>query len=164
MKRLVAILSFGFLLLAPLSVLAADGHGGKGSYEPMPGMEHGGHGGEKVAEGLIMLPEQTVDGVTAMVHLKDVKETMAKMGMKHTHHFMVMLKDAKSGKAIVPVMVAVKIVDPAAKESKPVELMSMEGHAGADVILAIPGNYTFKVAAKLPGDKKVQFEFVYVLK
>jgi hypothetical protein len=106
---------------------------------------------------------QTVDGVSATVHIKDVKATMAKMGMKHTHHFMVTLEDGK-GEGILPQVIAVKIIDPSGKESEPVALMSMQDHAGADVILPAPGDYIFKVVAKLPGDKKVQYEFKTTIK
>lgn len=129
-------------------------------------MDHGSmdHGDMKMDASMIMLPEQSVEGVTAQVHIKDVKATMAKMGMKHTHHFMVVLSDAKTGKRIEPQLVAVKIIDPAGKEAEAVELMSMEGHSGADVILANPGEYRFKVAAKLADGKKVQYEFKTTIK
>jgi len=149
------------LLAVPASGLGADhsamGHGTM-SHEGMK------HEGMETAGALVMLPEQTVDGIKAMAHLKDVKAAMAKMQMKETHHFMIMLSDAKSGKEVVPQLVAVKIVDPAGKESAPVELMAMQGHAGADVILAAPGEYKFKVAARLAEGKKVQFEFAATVK
>lgn len=163
MKQLMIGVSFGLMLLAPVCVLAVDGHGGQGKHEMAHDMEHSGHGAAKAAAGSLMLPEQTVDGITAMVHLKDVKEAMAKMGMKHTHHFMVMFKDA-AGKHVEAQVAAVKIVTPDGKEGAPVELPSMQGHSGADVVLAAPGAYVFKVAAKLPGEKKVQYEFKTVLK
>ena len=138
-------------------------------------MDHSGHGNsaQQMVHGstvidldksVIMLPEQTVDSITALAHLKDVKATMTKMGMKHTHHFMLNFKDAKSGKALEAQVAAVKIVDPSGKEGEPVKLMSMDGHSGAEVILAASGAYKFKVAVKLAGKKKVQYEFAYTLK
>lgn len=138
-------------------------------------MDHSGHGNsaQQMVHGstvidmdksVIMLPEQTVDSITALAHLKDVKATMTKMGMKHTHHFMLNFKDAKSGKALEAQVAAVKIVDPSGKEGEPVKLMSMDGHSGADVILATSGVYKFNVAVKLAGEKKVQYEFAYTVK
>ena len=123
------------------------------------------HGSMKMDAAMVMLPMQEVDGIYATVHLNDVKAEMAKMGMgmKRTHHFMVTLEDG-NGEEVVPQVVAVKIVDPGGKEAAPVKLMSMAGHSGADVILATPGVYKFIVAAKLAGDKKVQYEFTYTLK
>ena len=124
------------------------------------GMEHGSM---KMDAAMIMLPMQTVDGISATVHLKDVKAEMEKMGMKHTHHFMVTLED-NNGEELVPQVMAVKIVDPSGKEAAPVELMAMAGGAGADVILATPGAYKFKVAARMADGKKVQYEFAYTVK
>ena len=162
-KALMALLAAAVLTLPTLALAASHEHGAMdhGSVHDMKG--HDEHGGMGMDGTMLMLPEQTVDGVTAMVHLKDVKATMAKMGMKHTHHFMVMFKDA-TGKQVEAQVAAVKIVDPSGKELETVELMSMQGHSGADVILAAPGAYTFKVAAKLPGEKKVKYEFKTTLK
>ena len=80
MKNRIVVLTFGLLLLAPIYVFAAPT--GEGSQEKMQGMESMGHGDEKAAAGMIMLGEQVVDGVKGMAHLKDVKDAMAKMGMK----------------------------------------------------------------------------------
>lgn len=126
----------------------------------MEGMDHGSM---KMEGSMIMLPMQTVDGISATVHLKDVKAAMEKMGMKHTHHFMVTLED-DNGEELVPQVIAVKITDPSGKEGEPVALMSMKGHSGADVILATPGAYKFTVAAKFADGKKVQYEFAYTIK
>lgn len=113
--------------------------------------------------GMVMLGEQTVDGVKAMAHLNDVKAAMAKIGMKETHHFMAAFVDA-TGNQITEGTVAVKIVDPAGKESGPIKLMGMEGHFGADIVLAGKGKYQFKVGTKLPDGKTRQYEFEYVIK
>lgn len=157
-KMILAVLTACIMSLPGLSMAASHKNG---SMHDMKG--HDAHGDMKMDSSMIMLPEQTVDGITAIAHLKDVKATMAKMGMKHTHHFMVTFKDA-AGKHVEAQVAAVKIVAPDGKEGEAVELPSMQGHSGADVILAAPGAYIFKVAAKLPGDKKVQYEFKTTLK
>lgn len=153
-KGILALLTAAVLVL-PLATFAAD-HGG---------MNHGGmnHSGMQMKGSVIELVPQTVDGVIASVHLKDVKDAMAKMGMKQTHHFMVAFED-ENGEDIIPEVVAVKVTDPTGAEGKPVELMTMKGGAGADLILATPGTYKFKVAAKLAKGKKLQYEFTYTFK
>lgn len=153
-KTILALVAAAALSVPGLAFAASHDHG---SSHDMNG--HDGHGSMKMDGAMQMLPMQTVDGVSATVHIKDVKAAMAKMGMKHTHHFMVTLEDDSNGEQIVPQVIAVKITDPSGKESEPVALMAMQGHAGADVVLATPGAYVFKVAAKIPGEKKVQFEF-----
>jgi len=158
-KMMMALLATAVLTIPGLSMAASHEHG---SMHDMKG--HDGHGDMKMDSSMLMLPMQTVDGVSATVHIKDVKATMAKMGMKQTHHFMVTLENDANGEQIVPQVVAVKITDPSGKESEPVALESMQGHSGADVVLATPGAYIFKVAAKLPGDKKVQYEFKTTIK
>lgn len=157
-KTILAVLTVSIMTLPGLSMAASHEHG---SMHDMKG--HDAHTEMMNDPAMLMFPEQTVDGITATAHLKDVKATMAKMGMKQTHHFMVTFKNA-AGKHIEAQVAAVKIVAPDGKEGETVELPSMQGHSGADVILAAPGAYTFKVAAKLPGDKKVQYEFKTNLK
>lgn len=165
MKRSLVGLCLGLVLFMPSSLLAAShDHGAMnhGSSHDMKG--HDSHGDMKMDSSMVMLPMQTVDGVSATVHIKDVKAAMAKMGMKHTHHFMVVLENDANGEQIVPQVIAVKIVDPSGKEGEAIPLPSMQGHSGADVILPTPGAYVFKVAAKLPGDKKVKYEFKATIK
>lgn len=165
MKRKFCVLLGMAILALPATGISAA-HSMDHSAMDHGKMQHEGmkHEGMQAEGAMVMLPEQTADGIKAMAHLKDVKAAMAKMQMKETHHFMIMLSDVKSGKELVPQLVAVKIVDPAGKESAPIELMAMQGHAGADVILPAPGEYKFKVAARLADGKKVQFEFVTKVK
>ena len=125
--------------------------------------EHGNHAGMKMEAGMVMLGEQTVDGIKAMAHLNDVKEAMAKIGMKETHHFMVAFVDA-AGNQITEGTVAVKVKDPAGKEGEAIKLMGMEGHFGADIVLPAKGEYAFKVGTKLPDGKTRQYEFKYSIK
>ncbi len=94
---------------------------------------------------MLDLGAESEKGVKAMAHMKDVRAAMAKMGMKTTHHFMVMFSDEKSGKSLESGTVAVKITAPDGTVTGPMALMGMQGHFGADVILDKPGEY------KLPG-------------
>ncbi|HAD04262.1 MAG TPA: hypothetical protein DCF93_06385 [Desulfuromonas sp.] len=165
MKRMILALLIATVMTLPGLVLAAASHD-HGSMHDMKGMDHGAmkmDDSMKMDAAMLMLPEQTVAGITAMVHMNNIKADMAKMGKQDTHHFMVMFKDA-AGKSIEAQVAAVIIVDPSGKESEAIELPSMQGHSGANIILAAPGAYTFKVAAKLPGEKKVQYEFKTTLK
>jgi hypothetical protein len=136
MKKVNAILVALFLIGLPLAAGA------------MEGMQHGEHGkmgetkheGMMMGKGMVMLGDQTVEGVKAMAHLNDVKEAMAKMGMKETHHFMVAFVDA-AGNPITEGTVAVKIEDPA-EDRRTDQTMGMEGHFCADIVLAEKGEYT----------------------
>jgi len=117
--------------------------------------------GMQAMGGMIMLEKQTVDGITAMVHLKDVREAMQKVGMEQTHHFMVMFSDAQTHEARNEGTVAVKIIDPAGTEQPPLKLMGMMGHFGADISLPEKGTYTFVLGTKLGDGQKRQFTFTY---
>jgi hypothetical protein len=157
MKKVNALLAALFLLSLPLAAGAMEGM----KHDKMEKMEHGSmkgmeHG--KMMEGMIMLGEETEEGVKAMAHLNDVKEAMAKMGMKETHHFMVAFVDA-AGKPVTEGTVAVKIKNPAGKEGKAIKLMGMEGHFGADIVLPEKGEYHFKVGTKLADGQKREYHF-----
>ena len=127
-------------------------------------MDHGEHGGMGMEGDMIMLGNVVKDGVKAMAHLKDVGKAMAQMGMPATHHIMVMFVDQASGDPIESGAAAVKIERPDGTESGPIKLMGMQGHFGADIELAEPGKYEFKVGTKLADGKKRQFEFEFTLK
>jgi len=147
----------------PFAAVAAsheDDHGSM-NHEKMEGMDHGGMA---MKGDMIMLGDDTEEGVKAMAHLKDVKEAMAKMGMKETHHFMVMFMDAETGKAIESGTVAVKVKGPSGGEGEAIKLMGMQGHFGADIALGEKGEYTFKLGTKLADGKKRQFEFEFTFK
>lgn len=167
MKKVNAILVALFLIGLPLAAGAMEGmkHGEHGKTEKM---EHGSmegmkHEGMMMEEGMVMVGEETEEGVKAMAHLNDVKAAMAKMGMKETHHFMVAFVDA-SGKPVTEGTVAVKIKDPAGKEGEAIKLMGMEGHFGADIVLPEKGEYHFKVGTKLADGKKREYHFHYTVK
>jgi len=159
--RTVAILSALLLLALPLGASAASHeHGGHGTMQEDQATPHGG----MMMDGMIMLEVKTEDGVQGMVHLKDVSEAMAKMGMKENFHFMIMFNDNSTGDQIVKGTVALKITDPAGKESEPLALMPMDDMFGADIALTEKGAYRFTVGTKLADGKKRQFEFEYTLK
>jgi len=131
-------------------------------------MDHDGmkmdHGGMDMHGDMIMLGDAEQDGVKAMAHLKDVKAEMSKMGMKTTHHLMVMFAGLDDGKPIDSGSAAVKYTGPDGVEHGPVKLMGMQGHFGADVELGSPGAYHFNIGTKLADGKKRQYEFDFDLK
>ncbi len=119
------------------------------------------HDGMNTSGEMVMLGDtQTVDGMEAMAHIKDVREAMAKMKMPVTHHFMLMIKD-QHGNNIDSGTVAVKIKGPDGSISAPVKLMGMGGHFGADIELQEKGMYSFIVGSKLADGVKRNFEFTY---
>ncbi len=129
----------------------------------MPAMQM--QGGSMQMEGSdVMLPGSTVAGITAMGHLKDIRAAMQKMNMPQTHHFMVMLTDARSGEPVAKGAAAVKITDPSGRTGEPVKLMAMPGGFGADVTLDTPGDYTFTVGTRLADGKKRRFTFHYTMR
>ena len=155
------------LLVLPAASMAASqeggGHGGHGGHEMTQEDQAMQHGGMAMGGTMIMLEEVTVDGVKGMVHLNDIGEAMAKMGMKENFHFMVMFTDTASGGPIAEGTVALKVVDPAGTESGPVALAPMDGMFGADLALTGKGQYRFVVGTRLADGKKRQFEFTHTL-
>jgi len=125
---------------------------------------HEGQGGMAASGNMLDLGTVAVKGVAAMAHLKDVRTAMAKLGMKTTHHLMIMFNDEKTGKSIEAGTVAVKITGPDGTVTDPLELMGMQGHFGADVTLDKPGEYRFQVGSKLADGTARQYEFTTVIK
>lgn len=101
------------------------------------------------------------DGVMAKPHLADVREAMAKHGMKETHHLMVMFSDLKTGKPLTEGAAAVKVIDPSGVKGEPIPMMLMGDGFGADISLAAPGKYSLEVGSKLGDAKKRVFTFSY---
>lgn len=154
------------LALMPAAAMAA-------SHEPgahtMPGHEMPpqetsmGHEMAEHAQ-MIMLGDQTVDGVKAEAQLNDIQATMAQMGMKETHHLMVLFQDAQTGKSAGTGTVALKIKGPDGAESAAIPLTGMDGHFGADIVLGATGPYTFTIGTRLTDGKTRQFLFSHELK
>lgn len=158
MKRSLFICCLAAIFALPASLFASSHEHG------MAGMDHGSMAKKgDMHKGMLTVGEQTVDGVKAMVYLKDVKETMAKMGMKETHHLMLHFY-AKDGKTIETGTAAVKIKGPDGKESGAIKTMGMDKHFGADVILEQKGMYVFTVGTQLADGVKRQFELKYEVK
>lgn len=171
MKRmnLVVVLA-ALLVMVPAFALASNCHEeGEGhdksamSHDEHAGhkMDHGDHDSMAMKGGMIMLGEQEKDGVKADLHMKDVSEKMAEMGMEITHHFMIALTDAKTGKNLEKGVVAVKITDPSGNEGKATKLIGMQGHFGVDVTLKEKGEYHFHVATKMEDGKTRKFHTSY---
>ena len=166
--QLLALLS---LALIPATAMAAmHDHGAAPATTAMPGHEMPaqgmgmGHDMPTGHEQMIMLGDQVVDGIKADAHLNDVKEAMAKIGLKETHHLMILFQEAETGKAVPTGTAALKIKGPDNVESAAIPLMGMDGHFGADIVLGAPGAYTFTIGTKLADGKTRQFEFSHELK
>ena len=167
----IATLLLALVLATALPALAMKGHdshgGSKAPAKEMShdkGMDHGaaGHMGMSMEGEMTMLGKSEVEGVTAMAHINDVREAMAKAGQKLTHHLMLAFEGAE-GK-IDKGMVAVKVTGPDGTTAKPTMLMMMDGHFGVDLELTQKGNYSFEVGTKLADGKKRTFRFDYALK
>jgi hypothetical protein len=100
-------------------------------------------------------------GVKGMAHIKDVKEAMSKMDMKSTHHFMIAFVNEDTGEQVEEGKVALKLINPDAK-SETIELIGMDGHFGADIVLDMEGEYHFRLGTKLEDGIKRKYHFHYV--
>jgi hypothetical protein len=166
-KKTLYSLALSLLLVsaAAFPVFAASEHGGghmsdhgtaqESAHEATheAPMHHGAH------ENMVLIGEQTIDGVKAVAHLNDVHEALAKAGMKETHHLQIMFTDTAANKNVETGSAAVKITLPSGETLAAHELHGMEGHFGSDLALSEPGKYTFAVGTKLADGKKRQFEF-----
>lgn len=127
-----------------------------GHMQDMNGMDHG--------QGvMVILGEDVHEGIKAMCHLMPIDSKMMPAGSRVTHHLMVMLSDAETGKPVESGTVAVKIGSPDGKEGATVRLMGMQGHFGADVVLDQPGIWHFRIAAKLADGKVHKYHGHHVI-
>lgn len=169
------------LLSIPFVVAAMDGHehGSQGHEKAAEAKKHGemnhsGHGGSSDSHSqhdgmssdgsMMIVGSMTSKGVKGLAHLKDVSETMAKMGMKTTHHFMIAFVDEVTGEQVESGVVALKVTDPDAKVGETIELIGMDGHFGADIALDMEGEYHFRLGTKLADGKKRKYHFHHVIK
>lgn len=148
MKKQLISLVIVAALMVPAGVLA------------MKDMDHDSMTGMNMGGDMIMLKDQTVDGVVGSAHLMDVKEKMAEHGMKMTHHIMVAFMD-DSKQMLDKGQVAVKVQSPDGKLGKAMKMMGMSGAFGVDITLDQKGTYQFMVGTKLPDGKKRTFHFTY---
>ena len=159
MKKAAVILAVAsFALAVPLASLAMD-------HESMP-MDHGSmkmeHGGGMMAMGKLV-HEEVVDGIKATFKIIDIKAKMKEMGMKETHHMMVVFTDAKSSGKLSEGEVKVKVIGPDKKEQVK-ELMGMEGGFGSDFTMPEKGSYEVMTKFRLKDGKVRSVKFRYTVK
>lgn len=109
-----------------------------------------------------MLGTSEVNGVKSVAYLNDVRQQMAKFGLKQTHHIMVFFNAVDSGKAIETGTVKVVVVRPDGKVANTVDLLAMDGGFGADITLAQKGNYRFEVRTLLVDRKERVFNHFFI--
>ena len=178
MKKIMVAAMFWIVLLSiPFAVFAMDDHQDHGSQghekaaktEHHEEMGHNDHGMKSKHDGMtsdglmFIVGSMSSKGVKGMAHLKDVSEMMAKMGMKTTHHFMIAFVDEATGEQIESGTVALKITNPDAKVGEAIELIGMQGHFGADVVLDMEGEYHLRLGTKLADGKKRKYHFHQVI-
>ncbi|ABL01266.1 hypothetical protein [Pelobacter propionicus] len=149
MKKTTVLIAALFVLSAPLTALAMD-------HESMK-MEHGG----MMSMGKLA-HEEVVDGVKSTFNVIDIKAKMAEMGMKETHHIMVVFTDVKSGKQLSKGEVTVKTQGPDKSEQLK-DLMGMEGGFGADFTMPKKGKYGVMCKFKLVDGKVRSAKFWYTV-
>jgi hypothetical protein len=154
MKKIAAVLMASAALSLPLAALAHEGmdmdHGMKMDHDAMPQMGKVVH-------------EEVVQGVKAMFHVKDIRASMSKMGMKETNHIMVMFSDVRSHKPLSQGEARMKVVGPDKREQVK-DLMAMEGGFGADFTMPAKGKYGVMTRFKAADGKVRDFRFWYVVK
>jgi hypothetical protein len=165
MKKMTVLIAAVLALSAPLAALAMD-------HDSMP-MEHGSmpmdHGSMKMEHGSGMMAmgklahEEVVDGVKATFKIIDIKAKMKEMGMKETHHIMVVFSDAKSGGKLSEGEVKLKVIGPDKKEQVK-ELMGMEGGFGSDFTMPEKGSYEVMTKFRLKDGKVRSVKFRYTVK
>lgn len=150
MTRLSLIFAAAIALSAPTFALAEMDH---------MKMEHGGG---MMAMGKLA-HEEVVDGVKATFHVIDIRSKMEKMGMKETHHIMVVFTDPKTHKQLSQGDVKMKVIAPD-KSEQVKDLMGMEGGFGSDFTMPAKGKYGVMTKAKLADGKVRVFKFWYIVK
>jgi hypothetical protein len=170
MKKSAVIIAAAFALSVPLASLAMD-------HDSMPmdhgsmNMDHGSmsmeQGSMKMDQGMHMMGKpvhtETVDGVKAIFSVMDITARMKAMGMKETHHIMVMFHDAKSGEMMSGGEAKMKVVGPD-KSEQVKDLTGMEGGSGADFTMAKKGKYGIMTKFKVKDGKVRSVKFWYTVK
>jgi hypothetical protein len=113
--------------------------------------------------------EEVIDGIKATFVVQTMADAMKTMsmempkGVKETHHLHVEFKDVKSGKALTEGEVKIKVQAPDKSEQSK-DLMGMQGHFGADVVMSKKGKYGVMCKFKLADGKIRQAKFWYTVK
>ncbi len=152
MKSKLIITAAVLVLSVPLAVYAAD-------HNHMD-MGHGDHSSMDMGK---VAHQDVVDGVKVTFTIIDYKGKMKEMGMKETHHIMVMFKDAKSGKALTSGEVKVKVMSPD-KSEQTKDLMEMGDGFGSDFTMPAKGKYGIMAKFKLADGKVRSAKFWYTVK
>jgi len=156
-RKALIIAALTLAVSSPVTVIAA---------EHDHGSMHSGHGSQMAQMGKVV-HQQVVDGVKVTFRLIDMKEQMKGMeipkGMKETHHLMANFADAKTGKPLTEGEVKAKVAGPD-KSEQTKALMGMEGHFGADFIMANKGRYGVMCKFKVKDGKIRSSKFWYVMK
>ncbi len=157
MKKMTVLFAALFALTSPVASFAMD-------HESMP-MDHSSmkmEHGDMMSMGKVA-HEEVVDGIKATFEVLDIKAKMKEMGMKETHHIMVVFTDAKSGKKLSEGDVKVKVMAPD-KSEQTKDLMGMEGGFGSDFTLAQKGKYGVMCKFQLKDGKVRSAKFWYTVK
>ena len=164
---------FAAVVTVLLSILGLAGisRAGAPSSGGMAGM-HGGGAAE--AHGAERLGDRIFDGKIGPWHgegrLVDMRAMMKKIKasekmmkkMKSSHHVMFFLEDPATHSAVVEGKGRVTITDPDRKTSS-YNLVGMQGHFGADVVVGKPGEYRFSVEIE-SGRKKGSATFGHLVR
>ena len=157
MKKLALIIAATTLALSAPAAFAAD----------QEGHDHGsmdmGHGDHSMMSMGKVAHEEVVDGVKATFNVIDIQQKMKEMGMKETHHIMVMFTDARTGKMLSGGEVKIKVTGPD-KSEQVKDLMGMEGGFGSDFTLTKKGKYGVMCKFKLTDGKVRSAKFRYTVK
>jgi hypothetical protein len=157
MKKLALIIAATTLALSAPAAFAADNEGhDHGSMD----MGHGDHSMMSMGK---MAHEEVVDGVKATFNVIDIQQRMKEMGMKETHHIMVMFTDARTGKMMSGGEVKIKVMGPD-KSEQVKDLMGMEGGFGSDFTMPKKGIYGVMCKFKLADGKVRSAKFRYTVK
>ncbi len=159
MKKITLIVAAVVALSSPAAFAAMD-HGS------MP-MDHGTGSMDMKHDGNMsmgkMAHEEVVDGVKATFQVIDIQHKMKEMGMKETHHIMVMFTDARSGKMLTGGEAKIKVMGPD-KTEQVKDLMGMEGGFGSDFTLPAKGKYGIMCKFQLKDGKVRNSKFWYTVK
>jgi hypothetical protein len=160
------IMTTALLALLPMTLLAMSHEQHESSHQHAPGeqQKHVQHDGMIDAGTMFIVGDMTSKGVRGMAHLQDTRTAMAEMGMKTTHHFMIAFVDVETGKQIESGKVALKLQDPNGKVSDTIELIGMQGHFGADIVIDKEGEYHFKLGTQLADGVKRKYHFHHQMK
>ncbi|MGD0585805.1 MAG: hypothetical protein ABSA86_08535 [Oryzomonas sp.] len=157
MKKLALIIAATTLALSAPAAFADDHEG----------HDHGsmdmGHGDHSMMSTGKAAHEEVVDSVKATFNVFDIQQKMKEMGMKETHHIMVMFTDAKTGKMMSSGEVKIKVMGPD-KSEQVKDLMGMEGGFGSDFTMPKKGKYGVMCKFKLADGKVRNARFWYTVK